>query len=133
MVLHWHSPGGTWTPCEFPPALVHGIALISPPSPSMCVFGQAGRLLLQIGANQYALTETSPRITCRRGWILLGLRRRFMVRASSGALLYNHSYWRGQGRDFYSWLAQHAGNPQWRMVCGRQWSQGVEPSTLSRQ
>jgi hypothetical protein len=133
MVLQWHLLGGTWTPCEFPPSLVHGVALISPPGPNICVFGQAGRLLLQIGPNQYALAENSPRITCRGGWILFGLRRRFTVRSSGGGVLYNHGYWRGQGRDFFRWLARQAGNPDWRLVCGRQWSEGVEPSALSRQ
>ena len=133
MILQWHSLGGTWTPCEFPPSLVHGVALISPPGPNICVFGQAGRLLLQIGANQYALAENSPRINCRGGWILLGLRRRFTVRSSTGGVLYSHGYWRGQGRDFFRWFAQRAGNPDWRTACGRQWSEGVDPSTLSRQ
>ena len=28
MVLQWHALGGTWTACDTPPALVHGIALI---------------------------------------------------------------------------------------------------------
>jgi hypothetical protein len=133
MVLQWHALGGTWTACEFPPSLVHGIALISPTGPNICVFGQAGRLLLQIGPNQYALAENSPRITCRSGWVLLGLRRRFMVRSSTGGLLYSHRYWRSQGRDFFRWFAQQAGDPDWRMVCARQWSEGVEASTLPRQ
>ena len=26
MVLQWHSLGGTWTACDNPPQLVHGIA-----------------------------------------------------------------------------------------------------------
>jgi hypothetical protein len=133
MVLQWHALGGRWTPCEFPPSLVHGIALISATGPNICVFGQAGRLLLQIGSIQYALAENSPRITCRSGWILLGLRRRFTVRSSTGGVLYSHRYWRGQGPDFFRWFAQRAGDPDWRMVCGRQWSDGVEPSKLSRQ
>jgi hypothetical protein len=132
MMLQWHSLGGTWTPCEFPPSRVHGVALISGAGPNICVFGQGGRLLLQIGPNQYALAENSPRIKCRGGWILLGLRRRFTVRSSTGEVLYSHGYWRGQGRDFFRWLAQQAGNADWRTACGRQWSEGVDPSALSR-
>jgi hypothetical protein len=133
MLLHWHPLGGTWTPCEFPPPLVHGVALISATGPNICVFGEAGRLLLQIGPNQYPLAENSPRITCRGGWILLGLRRRFTVRSSNGGLLYSHRYWRSPGGDFFRWLAQQAADADWRVVCGRQWSEGVEPSALSRQ
>jgi hypothetical protein len=133
MVLRWHALGGTWTACEFPPSLVHGVALISPTGPNICVYGQGGRLLLQIGPKQYALAENSPRITCRGGWILFGLRRRFVVRSSTGGILFSYRYWRGQGRDFFRWFAQHAGDPDWRTVCGRQWSEGVAPATLSRQ
>jgi hypothetical protein len=133
MMLQWHALGGTWTPCEFPPSLVYGIALISATGPNICVFGQDGRLLLQIGPHQYALTENSPRITCRAGLLLLGLRRRFTVRSSTGGVLYSHKYWRGRGRDFFRWIAQRAGDPDWRMVCGRQWSEGIEPSALPRQ
>jgi hypothetical protein len=133
MILQWHALGGTWTACEFPPSRVHGIALISATGPNICVFGQAGHLLLQIGPNQYALGENSPRITARSGFVLLGLRRRFIVRSSTGAVLYSHRYWRGQGSDFFRWFAKKAGDPDWRMVCGRQWSEGVEPSALPRQ
>jgi hypothetical protein len=132
MLLQWHLLGGTWTPCEFPPARVHGIALISATGPNICVFGQGGRLLLQIGPNRYALAENSPRIVCRGGWILLGLRRRFIVRSSDGAVLYSHRYWHGQGRDFFRWLARQAASADWRSDCGKQWSDGVEPATLTR-
>jgi hypothetical protein len=30
LVLQWQALGGTWTACEYPPPLVHGVALISP-------------------------------------------------------------------------------------------------------
>jgi hypothetical protein len=133
MVLQWHALGGTWTACEFPPARVHGIALISATGPNICVFGQDGRLMLQIGPDQHVLAENSPRIICRAGFILLGLRRRFIVRAGSGEILYSHRYWRGQGGDFFRWLAKQAGNPEWRRSCGRQWSEGIEPAALPRQ
>ncbi len=62
MVLQWHALGGTWTACDTPPALVHGIALIRASQPNICVYGHAGRLRLQVGPNQYALAENSPRI-----------------------------------------------------------------------
>jgi hypothetical protein len=133
MILQWHALGGTWTPCEFPPSRVHGIALISATGPNICVFGQGGRLLLQIGPDQYGLAENSPRIICRSGLILLGLRRRFIVRSSTGEILYSHRYWLSQNGDFFHWLAKHAGNPDWRRTCGRQWSEGIEPSALSRE
>jgi hypothetical protein len=130
MVLRWHALGGTWTACEFPPSLAHGVALISPTGPNVCLYGHGGRLLLQIGPNQYALAERSPRIICRSGWILLGLRRRFLVKSSTGGLLFSHRYWRGQGRDFFRWLAQHAGDQDWRIACGMQWSDGMAPAAL---
>ena len=133
MVLQWHALSGAWTACEFPPSLVNGVALISPAGPNICVYGQGGRLLLQIGAQQYALVENSPRIACRSGWVLFGLRRHFVVRSSSGGLLFSYRYWRGQGRDFYRWFTQHAADPDWRVGCGRQWSEGVAPATLLRQ
>jgi len=85
MVLQWNALGGTWTACETPPALVHGIALIRPTGPNICVYGQGGRLRLQVGPNQYALQENSPRISCTRGLPSLGFRRRFTVKSSTGA------------------------------------------------
>jgi hypothetical protein len=133
LVLQWHAPGGTWTACEFPPPLVHGVALISAAGPNICVYGRGGRLTLQIGPEQYALEATSPRITCRSGWILFGLRRRFLVRSGSEGILYSYRYWRGQGRDFFRWFAQQASNPEWRADSGRQWSEGISPALLARQ
>jgi hypothetical protein len=133
MMLQWHALGGTWTPCELPPDRVHGIALISATGPNICVFGRGGRLLLQIGPDQYVLAENSPRIICRPGLIFLGLRRRFIVRSSSGEMLYSHRYWRGQGGDFFRWLARHAGDTDWRSTCGIEWSEGIEPTALPRE
>ena len=52
MALKWHSLGGTWTACDTPPPLVHGVALIRASQPNICVYGQAGRLRLQVGLNQ---------------------------------------------------------------------------------
>jgi hypothetical protein len=125
MVLQWHALGGTWTACDMPPALVHGIALISAAGPNICIYGQGGRLRLQVGPHQYALSENSPRISCTRGIAGFGFRRRFTVRSSSGDVLFSHSYWTHQGRDFYRWLAEKASDPDWRISCARQWSDGV--------
>src|ERR1700724_1904762 len=84
MVLQWHALGGTWTACDTPPALVHGIALIRASQPNICVYGHAGRLRLQVGPDQFALSENSPRISCTRGLASFGFRRRFTVESSTG-------------------------------------------------
>jgi hypothetical protein len=130
MVLQWHSLGGTWTACDSPPPLIHGIALIRPSGPNICVYGQGGRLRLQVGPNQYALSENSPRISCTRGLASFGFRRRFTVKSSSGGVLFGYSYWSNQGRDFYRWLAEKAEDPDWRIASGRLWSDGIAPSAL---
>jgi hypothetical protein len=130
MVLQWHALGGTWTACDSPPPLVHGIALIRPSGPNICVYGQGGRLRLQIGPNQYALAENSPQITCTRGLASFGFRRRFTVKSSTGGVLFNYSYWTNQGRDFYRWLADKAEDPDWRVSSGRQWSDGIASTAL---
>jgi hypothetical protein len=130
MALQWHALGGTWTACDTPPALVHGIALISPTGPNICVYGQGGRLKLQIGPNQYAMAENSPRITCTRGIASFGFRRTFVVRSASGGVLYSTSYWTNQGRDFYQWLAESSADPDWRISCGQKWSEGLGAAAL---
>jgi hypothetical protein len=130
LVLQWHALGGTWIACEYPPPLVFGVALISPAGQNICIYGKSGRLALQIGAKQYAIDERSPRITCRGSFILFGLRRRFLVKSSTGEILFSYRYWRGQGRDFYRWLAQNASDSAWRVQCAEQWSAGVAPDTF---
>ncbi len=80
MVLQWHVLGGTWTAYDAPPSLVHGVALIRAGQPNICVYGLSGRLRLQVGPDQYALSENSPRIKCTRGVASFGLRRRFTRR-----------------------------------------------------
>jgi hypothetical protein len=129
LVLQWHALGGTWTACEYPPALVHGVALISPTGLNICVFGQSGRLTLQIGPTPYLLEEEQPRITCRGG-MLFGLRRRFLVKSRSGQVLFSYRYWRGQGRDFFRWFAHNASNSDWRTECADHWSAGVAPAAF---
>src|SRR6202521_4284952 len=92
MVLNGHALGGTWTACDTPPQLVHGIALIRVSQPNICVYGHAGRLRLQVGPHQYALSENSPRISCTRSLASFGFRRRFAVKSSTGGMLFSHSY-----------------------------------------
>src|ERR1700690_4623641 len=130
MVLQWHALGGTWTASDTPHAPVHGIALIRVSQPNICIYGQGGRLRLQVGPHQYALSENSPRISCTRGIASFGFRRRFAVKSSTGEMRFSHSYWTNQGRDFYRWLADKAGDPAWRISCARQWSDGVAYAAL---
>ena len=130
MTLQWNLLGGTWTGCEVPPHLVHGIALIRAVQPNICVFGQGGLLHLQVGPDQYALGENSPRIKCTRGFASFGFRRRFTVKSSASGLLFSHAYWTDQGRDFFKWLSSRAADPDWRVATGRLWSDGVTASAL---
>ena len=130
MVLHWHALGGTWTACDTPPALVHGIALIRASQPNICVYGHAGRLRLQVGPQQYALAENSPRIRSTRGWASFGFRRRFTVDSSAGGVLYSYAYWTNQHHDFFRWLATKAADPDWRTTSARQWSEGLAAAAL---
>jgi hypothetical protein len=130
MVLQWHALGGTWTACDNPPPLVHGIAFIRVSKPNICVYGHAGRLRLQVGPNQYALAENSPRISCTRGLASFGFRRRFAVESSTGGMLYSYAYWTMQHHDFFRWLATKAEDPDWRVTCGRQWSEGLAATAL---
>jgi hypothetical protein len=130
MVLNWHALGGTWTACDNPPLLLHGIALIRVSQPNICVYGHAGRLRLQVGPNQYALAENSPRINCTRGLASFGFRRRFTVESSTGGMLYSYAYWTNQHHDFFRWLATNAEDPDWRVTCGRQWSEGLAAAAL---
>jgi len=113
-----------------PPSLVHGVALIRAAQPNMCVYGHAGRLRLQVGPNQYALSENSPRINCTRGWASFGLRRRFTVESNDGTLLFSHTYWTNQGEDFFRWLTARAQSANWRLAIGRQWSDGVPAAVV---
>lgn len=130
MVLQWHLLGGTWTAYDAPPSLVHGVALIRAAQPNICIYGLGGRLRLQVGPDQFALSENSPRIKCTRGVASFGLRRRFTVESSTGGVLYTQAYWSNQGEDFFRWLAARAQDPDWRAAAGRQWSEGVSPAAL---
>ncbi len=132
MVLQWHVLGGTWTAYDTPPSLVHGVALIRAAQPNICVYGRGGRLRLQVGPDQFALSENSPRIKCTRGVASFGLRRRFTVESTTGGVLFSHSYWtsaRG-GEDFFRWLAARAQDPDWRTAMARRWTDGMSAPVL---
>jgi hypothetical protein len=122
--------GGTWTACDVPPALVHGVALIRASQPNICLYARDSKLHLQVGPEHYTLSATSPRIRWRRGLATFGLRRRFTIESTAGGVLFSHSYWTSQGDDFFAWLAARAANPQWRADNGRLWSEGVNPTVL---
>jgi len=131
MTLEWRPLSGTWTACDVPPALVHGVALIRASQPNICVFGHGGQLHVQVGADQYTLSERSPRIKCAPGFASFGLWKRFVVESSTGGVLFSHSFWTGgQGDDFFRWLASRASDPKWRAANGRRWSEGVEAAVL---
>ena len=130
MALQWHALGGTWTASDTWPPLVHGIALIRAAKPNICLYGQAGRLRLQVGPTQYALSENSPRIRCVRRLASFGFRRRFTVESSTGGVLYSYAYWTTQHHDFFRWLAMKAEDPDWRISSGRQWSEGLTAAAL---
>lgn len=130
MVLNWHTLAGTWSPFEAPPPLVHGIALIRGLPPNVCLYAQSGRLRLQIGTQQFAMSENSPRLRCVPDWLSFGLRRRFMVESSTGGVLFSQHYWAGQGPDFFRWLAGKSEDPDWRASAGLRWSDGVPADSL---
>lgn len=130
MVLQWNALAGTWTAFDVPPALVHGVALIRASRPNICLYARDERLFLQVGADQYALSDSSPRITSSRDLASFGLRRRFTVGSSAGRVLFTQAYWSGQGDDFFAWLASRAADPEWRATNGRRWSEGVTPAAL---
>jgi hypothetical protein len=131
MVLQWHLLGGTWTAYDNPPALVHGIALIRPTGPNICVFAQKGRLSLQIAAQRHEFRgDSGPRLRFARSLVGLGFRRRFWVESDAGGVLFSHRYWSGQRRDFFSWLAAQARAPDWPADIARRWSAGITPAEL---
>ncbi len=132
MVLQWHILGGTWTAYDTPPSLVHGVALIRAAQPNICMYGHGGRLRLQVGPQQFALSENSPRIKCTRGVASFGLRRRFTVESTTGGVLFSHSYWTAShgGEDFFRWLAARVQDPDWRTATGRLWTEGVSAPVL---
>ncbi len=134
MVLQWHVLGGTWTAYDTPPSLVHGVALIRAAQPNICIYGHGGRLRLQVGPDQFALSENSPRIKCTRSVASFGLRRRFTVESTTGGVLFSHAYWAARlthgAEDFFRWIAARAQDPDWRSATGRRWTDGVSARAL---
>lgn len=131
LILEWNAVSGTWTACDTPPALVHGVALIRAAQPAICIFGHEGRLHLQVGAEHFALSENSPQLKCGPAFLSFGLRKHFTVESSTGGVLFKHSFWLGQGDDFFQWLSTRAADPEWRSTNGRRWSEGID-ATLMR-
>lgn len=129
MFLLWHESRGTWSASDVPPARVHGIALIRASGPNLCLFGSGGRLQLQVGAERYPVTGDSLRVRCRPVLASLGLRRRFTVEEGS-RMVYGHSYWTGQGDDFFRWVASRTSNIAWAESHGALWSEGVDASEV---
>jgi hypothetical protein len=130
MAVRWDIAKATWTSHEEAVALVHGIALIRPDQPGVCLFGYAAQLTLQIGDLQLALGESAPVISCEPELLSAGLRRVFRIEAPAGGTLYEERYWAGNAPDFLRALAEKAADPQWRLSCARLWSDGVEPALL---
>jgi hypothetical protein len=130
LVLQWHMLGGTWTPLEVPPPLVHGIALIGSAPPNLCLWSKDNVLRLQVGPEQFPLHEHSPRIHLTRGVASFGLRRRFSITVKPEGVLFSQAYWVGQGEDFYRWVAVRVQDREWRSRAARQWSDGVPPAVL---
>lgn len=130
MAVRWNTAIGSWAADEESPPVVNGIALIRSVQPHICIFGQGGKLKLQIGRDQYVLAEHSPRILCRREIFALGLRRRFTVESTTTGMLFSHSHWSNSGTDFFKILADKAADPDWRAMAARQWSEGIESAQL---
>jgi hypothetical protein len=130
LLLEWNAVGGTWTACDVPPPLAHGIALIRASQPNFCIYATGNELHLQVGAERWQLGEQTPRVNCTRGVASFGFRKRFSIESSDGGILFKHSFWTGQGDEFFRWLAARAADPQWRAETGPRWSAGVEPAVL---
>lgn len=130
MLLQWHVMDGTWSAYDSPPAIVHGVALIRPGQPNICLYARGGELMLQLGPRRQAFTADSPRIRRRALFLSFGLRERFSVESSGGELFFSHAYWAHKGEEFFAWLAARALDPDWRLRIAQQWSDGVSAAAL---
>ncbi|MBS0612162.1 MAG: hypothetical protein JSS24_03200 [Proteobacteria bacterium] len=130
MAVRWNIDAHAGTSHEEATARAHGVALIRPAQPSVCVYAQGGELHLQIGERLIYLRLNEPRVLTEPKLISAGLRREFRVEDGAGATLYRERYWTGKGPDFFRTLAEHCARPQWRSDSARTWSDGVDPGEL---
>ena len=130
LLLEWNALNGTWVGCDVPPALAHGIALIRASQPNICVYGSNDDLYLQVGTERWVLSQGSPRLDVARIVSSFGFRKRFSIESREGSMLFSHSFWTGQGDEFFDWLTERAADPVWRKASGPRWSAGVEPVVL---
>ena len=130
MSVRWNVALSSWTALEETPALVHGIALIRPALPSVCLYGHAERLYLQIGAERFLLEALAPQLRCEPELISGGLRRIFSVQSAQREALYSERYWAISGPDFFSALARKGIDPQWRSDSAALWSAGIDSALL---
>lgn len=130
MVLQWNPADGTWTACDVPPSMVHGVALIRASHPGICLYARSGVLHLEVGSIQYALSSDSPLIKWSRGLASFGMRRLFTIESPAGEVLLSHAYWTAQGDEFFEWLTSRASQPQWRDANAKRWSEGLVPAVL---
>ena len=130
LMLEWNAMQGTWIGCDVPPPRAYGIALIRASPPNICVYGSKDALYLQVAAERWLLSERSPQLKCTREVASLGLRKRFSVESREGSVMSEHTFWAGQGDEFFDWLTDRAADPVWRAATGPHWSAGVEPAAL---
>ena len=130
MSVRWNVALSSWTALEETPALVHGIALIRPALPSVCLYGHSEKLFLQIGAERFLLAALEPQLRCEPELISGGLRRIFSVQSVQRETLYSERYWALSGPDFFSALARKSIEPQWRSVSAALWSTGIDSALL---
>lgn len=130
MLLEWHILDGTWSAYDTPPSMVHGIALIRPGQPNICIYARGGELMLQLGSHVQAFTAGAPRIRRRACFLSFGLRERFTVESSGGEAIFSHAYWVHEREEFFAWITARAQDPEWRQRIARQWSDGLSGAAL---
>jgi hypothetical protein len=130
MTLQWHTPSGTWTAYDEPPAIVHGVCFIRASGPNVCLYAEDGRLHLQVDSRIFPLSYLEPRISCARTLISACLRRRFCLESAEGKVLYSNSYWAPHRTDFFVWLASAEQQADWHERTARRWTEGLNPQDL---
>ncbi len=130
MSVRWNVSTSSWTVLEETPARVHGIALIRPTLPAVCLYAYAQQMFLQIGAAQFVFDANEPQLLCEPEWLSGGLRRIFSVKAAGGRTAFSERYWAYSGPDFFSVLARQCAEPQWRSTSPALWSAGIDSAQL---